>query len=90
MIKLLEQVFGVVFTNKIRIIIANNKRSILIEVVSSFIEWYIKTFQKGGDIMRFYLIISPFFNLFLFYSFFEFVFILILDFIVFRIVTNNE
>lgn len=90
MFKILEQVFGVVFTNKIRLIMADKKRSLPVEVIKSFMEWYAKSFRKGGDIMKFYLIIAPFFNLFLFSGFFAFVFILISDFVLFRIVTNND
>lgn len=89
MFKFLEQVFGVVFTNKIRLLVWDKKRSLPVAIAKSLLEWYLKIFREGNDAMQFYLIMAVVANLFILSGFFAFIAIAISDFILFRIITRK-
>ncbi len=66
MFKIIEAIFGTVAANKLRIMFGDTKRNPFTVLFLAFIEGYKALFKDSGDKMKFYLIIAPFFNLFLF------------------------
>jgi hypothetical protein len=85
MFKILEKVLGVIATNKLRILCGETKRNPFAAIATEFVKGYSKVFTQGGDMMKFYLIIAPFFNLFMFSGFFAFLFIMGSNFYIFRL-----
>ena len=62
---MLDKIFWIITANKIRIFIWKNK---ILTSLNSFILNYIKTFKSSWDNWKFYLVVWPILNLFLFYK----------------------
>ena len=78
---MLDKIFWIITANKIRIFIWKNK---ILTSLNSFILNYIKTFKSSWDNWKFYLVVWPILNLFLFSWFFPFLIIIISDFIIIK------
>lgn len=89
MFKIIEAILGVVAANKLRILCSETKRNPFAAIAMEFVKGYSKAFTQGSDVMKFYLIIAPFFNLFMLSGFFAFLFIMGSNFYIFRMVFSK-
>lgn len=88
---MLEKIFWVVTANKIRIFIQNNvKKYSIIAKIILFGTKYKKVFKSSSNEWKYFLIIWPFLNVFLFSSFFAFIIIIISNFILYNKIENEE
>ena len=84
MFKIIEAIFGVVVANKLRMLVGDTKRNPFVSIGKAFLEGYTIWFKTSDDKVKFYLIIAPFFNLFVFSGFFAFVLIMASNFYIFK------
>lgn len=85
MLQIIEIIFGVPFTNKLRIALGNTQRSPFTQMFLSFADVVKKRWINGGSIIRFLMVVVPILNLFyLFSGVFTMFFLLFVDFCLFR------
>ena len=78
---MLDKIFWVVTANKIRLFISNNK---ILNNIVTFVKNYWIVFGKSSDQWKWYLIIWPVLNIFIFSWFFPFIIIMFSNFIIYN------
>lgn len=88
--KILDIIFGTVAVNRIRLRIGNTKRNPLTQLAIQFKENYLAEWNTRGEFGKFFLVVLPLTNLFIFSGVFSFLLIITIDFFFFRYIINSK